>query len=122
METDLKNEFEQKKIELEEMQERLAAIKQQIAHDERVLAGEQVEGGLNLKDKEKFSDGLKQIKELVTDIYTGVDGADLSPTNKEKHILELKRIIPVELSKVTHKITSLENEIKQLEQCKVDIK
>ena len=31
-------------------------------------------------------------------------------------------MIPVELSKVTHKITALEKEIKQLEQCKLDIK
>jgi hypothetical protein len=57
----------------------------------------------------------------VTDILTGVPADQISPSNNEKNILELKRIIPVELSKVTHKIAKLDKEVKQLEQCKTDI-
>ena len=66
---------------------------------------------MSAKDRGKFGDDLKKIKDLVTDIYTGVDGNQLHPENNEKHILELKRVIPVELSKVTHKIAALEKEI-----------
>ena len=85
------------------------------------MAGEPVDGGMTAKDKSKIGNGLTEIKELVTDILTGVDADQISPSNKEKNILELKRIIPVELSKVTHKIISLEKEVEQLEQCKKDI-
>ena len=89
--------------------------------DEKLAAGNMPQGGLSNKDKSKIGSGLNEIKELVTDILTGVPADQLSPNNHEKHILELKRIIPVELSKVTHKIQKLEKEVVQLEQCKKDI-
>ena len=104
LEADLKNEFEQKKQELEELQERLTDMKQQMANEENMKAGNLVQGQLSAQEKGKIGNGLNEIKELVTDILTGVPADQISPSNNEKNILELKRIIPVELSKVTHKI------------------
>ena len=71
IESDLKNEFEVKKNELEELQERLTDVKAQLVLDQKRAEGHVVGGEFTVKESGKLGAGLNEIKELVTDIMTG---------------------------------------------------
>ena len=59
----------------------MSEVKAQIAQDEKMGEEGTMQGGLTGKERGRIGVGLNEIKEMVTDIVTGVDVKDLSPSD-----------------------------------------